>query len=99
MTTQEFINKMAEDETLAKKMSECKSPEEAYEVAKESGLTDDIEIFKAVMTEVNRQVKGELSDDELENIAGGKDNTTVTVVGFSFGLVALVSSSIAASAS
>ncbi|MGN0649295.1 MAG: hypothetical protein ACI4KM_02580, partial [Oscillospiraceae bacterium] len=34
-------------------------------------LTDDIESFKAVMTAVNKQIKGELSDDELDNVAGG----------------------------
>ncbi|MGN0648815.1 MAG: Nif11-like leader peptide family RiPP precursor [Oscillospiraceae bacterium] len=71
MTTQEFIRKMAEDKALANKMSECKSPEEAYETAKGAGLTDDIETFKAVMTAVNKKIKGELSDDELDNVAGG----------------------------
>lgn len=71
MTTQEFIEKMASDEAFAKKLEGCKSPEEAYEVAKEAGLTDDIESFKAVMTAVNTQIKGELSDDELDNVAGG----------------------------
>ncbi|MGN0648819.1 MAG: Nif11-like leader peptide family RiPP precursor [Oscillospiraceae bacterium] len=71
MTTQDFINKMAEDEALSKKLSECKSPEEAYETAKAAGLTDDFESFKAVMTAVNKRVNGELSDDELEAVAGG----------------------------
>ncbi|MGN0648822.1 MAG: Nif11-like leader peptide family RiPP precursor [Oscillospiraceae bacterium] len=71
MTTQEFIKKMADDEKLSKKLSDCKSPEEAYAVAKEAGLTDDIDTFKAVMTAVNKQLNGELSDDELENVAGG----------------------------
>ncbi|MGN0649300.1 MAG: Nif11-like leader peptide family RiPP precursor [Oscillospiraceae bacterium] len=71
MTTKEFIEKMASDEALAKKLEGCKSPEEAYEVAKEAGLTDDIETFKGIMTAVNKQLKGELSDDELENVAGG----------------------------
>ncbi|MGN0649302.1 MAG: Nif11-like leader peptide family RiPP precursor [Oscillospiraceae bacterium] len=75
MTTQEFIKKMTNDEALSKKMSECKAPEEAYEVAKEAGLTDDIESFKAVMTAVNKQLKGELSDDELDNVAGGMSDT------------------------
>ncbi|MGN0648817.1 MAG: Nif11-like leader peptide family RiPP precursor [Oscillospiraceae bacterium] len=74
MTTQEFFKKMAEDEALAKKLSECKSPEEAFEVAKGAGLTDDIETFKAVMTAVNKRVKGELSDDELESVAGGMNS-------------------------
>ncbi|MGN0648809.1 MAG: Nif11-like leader peptide family RiPP precursor [Oscillospiraceae bacterium] len=73
MTTKEFIEKMSKDEAVAKKMESCKSPEEAYEAAKEAGLTDDIESFKATMTAINKQLKGELSEEELENISGGKE--------------------------
>ncbi|MGN0649296.1 MAG: Nif11-like leader peptide family RiPP precursor [Oscillospiraceae bacterium] len=87
MTTKEFIEKMAGDEALSKKMSECKAPEEAYEVAKEAGLTDDIESFKAVMTAVNKQLKGELSDDELDNVAGGMSDTTRNVIAVVGGVV------------
>ncbi|MGN0648811.1 MAG: Nif11-like leader peptide family RiPP precursor [Oscillospiraceae bacterium] len=75
MNTQEFIEKMSKDETLAKKMEGCKSPEEAFEAAKEAGLTDDIDSFKAVMTAVNKRANGELSDEELENIAGGMSSS------------------------
>ena len=34
-------------------------------------LTDELETFTSVMTAVNKRIKGELSDDELDNIAGG----------------------------
>ena len=104
MTTKEFFEKMASDEALAKKMSECKAPEEAYEVAKEAGLTDNIETFQAVMTAVNKQIKGELSDDELDNVAGGIDvgllvTTIVGTTGFAVGTcLALASSSSSAAA-
>ncbi|MGN0648813.1 MAG: Nif11-like leader peptide family RiPP precursor [Oscillospiraceae bacterium] len=81
MTTQEFIEKMSKDEALAKKMSECKSPEEAYETAKEAGLTDDIESFKTVMTAVNKKIKGELSDNELDNVAGGMSTAAEVTLG------------------
>ncbi|MGN0648816.1 MAG: Nif11-like leader peptide family RiPP precursor [Oscillospiraceae bacterium] len=81
MTTKEFIEKFSKDEALARKMSGCKSPEEAYETAKEAGLTDDIETFKAVMTEFNKQVKGELSDNELENVAGGMSTAAEVALG------------------
>ncbi|MGN0649298.1 MAG: Nif11-like leader peptide family RiPP precursor [Oscillospiraceae bacterium] len=80
MTTQEFIEKMSKDEALAKKLSECKAPEEAYEVAKEAGLTDDFEAFKTIMTAVNKRIKGELSDDELDDVAGGVDAIDVAFV-------------------
>ncbi|MGN0648810.1 MAG: Nif11-like leader peptide family RiPP precursor [Oscillospiraceae bacterium] len=71
MTTNEFIEKMVKDETVANKMEACKCPEEAYEAAKEAGLTDDIDTFKTIMTAINKQIKGELSEEELENISGG----------------------------
>ena len=71
MTTKELFVKMTRDEALCKKLGACKTPEEAYAIARETGLTDDFETFTSVMTAVNKQIKGELSDDELENIAGG----------------------------
>ena len=71
MTTKEFIENMLKDEDIAKKMEGCKAPEEAYKVAKEAGLTDDIETFKAIMTAVNKRVSGEISDEELNRVAGG----------------------------
>ncbi|MGN0648806.1 MAG: Nif11-like leader peptide family RiPP precursor [Oscillospiraceae bacterium] len=82
MTTKEFIEKMAGDEVLAKKMEGCKSPEKAYEAAKETGLTDDIESFKAVMTAVNKKIKGELSDEELSDVAGGISDDAAFLISF-----------------
>ncbi|MGN0649301.1 MAG: Nif11-like leader peptide family RiPP precursor [Oscillospiraceae bacterium] len=82
MNTNEFIEKMSRDEALAKKMECCKAPEEAYEVAKEAGLTDDFETFKAVMTAVYNQLKGELSDGELENVAGGMSEAAASGIAF-----------------
>ncbi|MGN0648820.1 MAG: Nif11-like leader peptide family RiPP precursor [Oscillospiraceae bacterium] len=86
MNTQEFIKKMSDDEALAKKMEGCKSPEEAFETAKAAGLTDDFESFKAVMTAVNKMVNGELSDDELDEVAGGMSKTTEAVIGIAGGI-------------
>ena len=80
MTTKEFIEKLTKDETLANKMAGCKAPEEAYEVAKKAGLTDDFEAFKTIMTAVNKRIKCELSDDELDNVAGGADATDVAYI-------------------
>ena len=71
MTTKELFVKMTRDEALCKKLGACKTPEEAYAIARETGLTDDFETFTSVMTAVNKRIKGELSDDELDNIAGG----------------------------
>lgn len=71
VTTKEFVEKVAKDEELVNKMSACKKPEEAYEVAKEAGVTDDYDAFVKYVTELNEQMSQELSDEELENTAGG----------------------------
>ena len=42
MTTKEFFEKMIRDEALCKKLGACKTPWEAYAIARETGLTDDL---------------------------------------------------------
>lgn len=72
MTTQEFVKKMEKDEELCQKMRGCEKPEEAYELAKTAGVTDDLDVFTKVMKQLNERASQELSDEELENVAGGK---------------------------
>lgn len=81
MTTKEFVEKAAKDEELAKKMKACKKPEEAYEVAKEAGVTDDYDAFTKYMTELNEKLSQELSEDELENAAGGLSDSEAAAIG------------------
>ena len=38
MTTKEFFEKTTKDEALCKKLEACKTPEEAYAIARETGL-------------------------------------------------------------
>ncbi|MGN0648808.1 MAG: Nif11-like leader peptide family RiPP precursor [Oscillospiraceae bacterium] len=90
MTTKILLEKMNSDEVLSKKLSECKSPEEAYAAAKEAGLTDDFDTFTTVMSAVNMRLKEELSDEELDNIAGGlsEEGQNNILVGTIFGACA-----------
>lgn len=81
MTTKEFVEVASKNEELAKKMGACKKPEEAYEVAKEAGLTDDYDTFTKYMTELNEKLSQELSDEELENAAGGLDDGQKAAIG------------------
>lgn len=71
MTTPEFVKKIVEDEELRNTMSAYETPDEAYEAAKAHGLTDDKETFMATMAAAQQAMSGELSDEELEEIAGG----------------------------
>ena len=86
MTTKEFIAIMIKDTEIAGKMSECREPEKAYAIAKEAGLTDDYETFKATMTKANEQLCGELSDEELAVVAGGSTGEMVAI-GITAGLL------------
>ena len=38
MRIKEFFEKITRDETLGKKLGACKTPEEAYAIARETGL-------------------------------------------------------------
>ncbi len=79
-----FLEKLAKDEALQEKLKACKSPEEAFEVAK--GTVDGLSFddFTATMKKVNEAFtkgNGELSDDDLEQVAGGwSDDNTVAVI-------------------
>ena len=68
-----FLNKIAEDQEFAGKMNACKNPDEAYAVASSevSGFTK--EEFVSAMEKIEAAAKSseELTDDDLQNIAGG----------------------------
>lgn len=99
MTTQEFVEKMVKDEGLCKKMSGCKKPEEAYELAKAAGVTDDFDVFTNIMKQFNEQISQELSDEELENAAGGNSNgVTEWAIDFAANLIVQVAVSAASAA-
>jgi uncharacterized protein YlzI (FlbEa/FlbD family) len=69
MKTKEFISKFNEEEVI-QKMQSVKSPEEAYAVAKEYGVTDSLEEFVEEMTKFKTAID-ELSDEDLDAVAGG----------------------------
>lgn len=97
MTTKEFIEKALKDDALRAKLAGCKSPEEAYAVAKEAGLSDGLDAFTAVMTAAEKRVSGELSDEELRDIAGGFDWGDVgTIIAGGAAVTATVSTAAAA---
>jgi hypothetical protein len=66
---------LANDETLLKKMSECKSPEEVYALVKDR-VGIPFEQFTAEMTIAHSYLQemevGLLSEEDLDAVAGGK---------------------------
>ena len=72
MTTKEFAEKLNQ-ETLEKIQAAGKNPEAVYAIAKEAGVTDSFDMFKAEMTAQYEAVAQELSEEELAAVAGGGD--------------------------
>ena len=57
-------------EELIAKLKEAKSADEILALAKESGIELDEEKAKELFSQLN--ASGELSDDDLDKVAGGK---------------------------
>ncbi len=61
---------MEMNKELLAKAKEAKTPEELMSLAKENGIEMTEESAKAYFEQLNPKT-GELSDDELDNVAGG----------------------------
>lgn len=74
-----LLKKMEENPELGKKLSECKDPEEAFELlgGKDAGVT--LEEFKEAMLAFNAEA--ELSDDDLDNVSGGLTENEKIIAG------------------
>ena len=70
MTTKEFAEKLNQD-IMEKILAAGKNPEAVYAIAKEAGVTDSFDAFKAEMTAQYEAVAQELSEEELAAVAGG----------------------------
>ena len=77
MTTKEFVEKLKQDakenntEIFVKIQAAGKDPEAIYAIAKEIGVADSFEAFKAEMENRYESMVQELSEEELAQIAGG----------------------------
>ena len=68
-SAKEFLKKLAKDEVFRKSLENASSDEERKKIVKDTGFyftKDDLE-------ELAAQVSGELSDGELEQVAGGSN--------------------------
>ena len=69
------IFELVKDEALMEKMKAAKSPEECYELVKDK-ITIGFEDFQSSMTIANEYLSekesGTLTEEDLEQIAGGK---------------------------
>ena len=74
-----FLQKVASDEALQKKLQGCKSPEEAYEIARsvQEGFT--FEEFTETMKKLREQIGEELTDEDLAKASGGTISAVVSL--------------------
>ncbi len=70
-----LLEAMKTQEGLEAKFAQCKTPEEAYQVALEVSDGYTIEEFKALMAEIKKlnDRNEELSEDDLDQVSGGSD--------------------------
>lgn len=96
MNTKKFIYSLNESNPeLIKKMSCCKSPEEAYQVAKDAGLTDTQKELTTVMSALNNVIGPDPQDLEGTTL-GSKTSDISTIVTGSTSVAASAASAAAA---
>ena len=80
--TEQLIKKMQDDKDFAEKILTCKENDEAIALAKEQGidLTPEniVEVYETLQL-ASRIEEGELSEEELEQVAGGMLSVTLLV--------------------
>ena len=85
------IMKLTEDEEILQKMSTATSPEECYDMVKDRIEGVSFEEFTASMSVASAYVQesqsGELSDEDLDMVAGGKstEKKGMAAAGSAFG--------------
>jgi len=76
----QFFEKVAADPELQAKLSECKSPDEAYTLASsiQEGFTK--EEFIEEMTKIKNAMEENLTDEDLAKSAGGMDTSYIVSI-------------------
>lgn len=67
----DFIRKASEDKSLAERISKAANPDEVYAIAKENGVTVPFDEFKDTMEKLAASANEELSEEEMDAVAGG----------------------------
>ena len=94
--TEELIKKMQADKIFAEQILTCKENDEAIALAKEEGIDltpENIVEVNEVLQFASRMEEGELTEEELEQVAGGTVEWVVTA-----GLTVLAASAVSGAA-
>lgn len=95
------IMELAKDEAIMSEMAKANSPEECYELVKDR-IGISFEEFKSsmsvAMVYASESQSGELSEDDLDQVAGGKKGNFGKIFGYITSGVGAVAGSVAAAA-
>ena len=70
---QEKLNALLEDEAFLNKMLNAENPEQVSALFAENGITMSAKEVEILRSRLENADGGELSEDQLENVAGGVD--------------------------
>ena len=70
---QEKLNALFEDEAFLNKMLNAENPEQVSALFAENGITMSAKEVEILRSRLENADGGELSEDQLENVAGGVD--------------------------
>ncbi|MEG6523044.1 Nif11-like leader peptide family natural product precursor [Desulfotomaculum sp. 1211_IL3151] len=95
----QFMEKIGQDKDFAEKVLATQSPEDVQKLANEAGVSltmDDIMASKEVLYKaLDKANQSELSDDELESVAGGVEPiVTATLVAAGIGAVGAIAAAV-----
>ncbi len=62
-----FVQKIGEDESFKARFESAKSPDEVMQIASQAGYDLSMEELKTVVS----KLRGELSEEQMESVAGG----------------------------
>ena len=86
-SAKEFYKRLKEDEEFTKKISDAQDNEERAKMVKDEGYDFTLEELNGVIQE---ETGKKLSDEELENVAGGAVGIATTIVAAISGAVTVV---------
>lgn len=92
MKTNEFIKKLKNDIELAKKLSNVFSVEEAYQIAKDNGVTDDKDAFCQEMSKFREEVSKITLEDTHDLVGCTSTSEIVSAVSTCIGAAATAAS-------
>lgn len=84
MNTREFVHMMMQENRfdIAKRILYTDThPQAVYSIAQEAGLTDSFDLFMTEMQAMYAEMSDELTEEELEQIAGGASVPYIGSVG------------------